>query len=356
MTIDELRERIDVIDGEILSLLNQRARCAVDIGHIKATHGRAPFVPAREIRLLQRLEEMNRGPLAPRSVRSIFREIISACLNLERPISIAYLGPPATQTQIAAHQQFGASAEYVPTRSIADVFAAVETSRQDFGVVPVENSTAGSVPDTLDNFVETPLTIVAEVLLPIHFSLLSRETELGKIKRVFSIPIATEQCRRWLDSNLPEVEIVDSPATARAAQQASEEDGAAAIASRAAADLYGLTVLHDRIEDNCHNTTRFLVLGHHGSEPSGRDKTSLMFAVSHQPGRLNAALECLEQYRINLTMINSRPTKRMPWEYVFFVDIQGHTQDENVKAALDAMRERSAFTKVLGSYPEASTM
>jgi len=354
MTIQDIRSKIDSIDEQVLKLLNQRARLALEIGHLKAVDGRVPFVPAREIQLLERLQSLNKGPLPPTAVRAVYREIISACRNLERPISIAYWGPPATQTHLAAIQQFGESADYEPVRTIADVFNAVETSRQDFGVVPVENSTAGSVQDTLDHFSDTSLTICAEVLLPVHFALLTTEESLAEIKRIYSIPIAVEQCRGWLADHLPNVEIIDAAPTSRAAQLASEEPNAAAIAGRLAAEIYQLNILYDRIEDSAHNTTRFLVIGHHSPDPSGRDKTSIMFAAPHRPGGLNAVLNCLQAHNINLTMINSRPTRRMPWEYLFYVDVQGHSQDPGLKEALDAMRSRCDFLRILGSYPESA--
>ena len=357
MTLQELRTQIDAIDDQVLTLLNQRARLAVDVGHLKAVHGRPPFVPAREIQLLADLERQNKGPLSPACVRAIFREIISACRNMEHPVSVAYLGPAATWSHLAARQQFGESAEYDPVRTISDVFAAVETSRQDFGVVPIENSTAGTVGDTLDSFVRTSLTVVAEIYYQIHFALLSRETDLSHIQRVYSLPIATDQCRRWLTDNLSHAKIVDvsgdGSSTARAAQVAAAEPHSAAIASRMAGEMYHLNTLFDRIEDSAYNQTRFLVMGHHGNDPSGRDKTSLMFAVPHVPGSLNAALDCLEQHSINLTMINSRPTKQMPWEYVFFIDVQGHAQEQALSAALAEMKTRCAFLRILGSYPEA---
>ncbi|MCA1597075.1 MAG: prephenate dehydratase [Chloroflexi bacterium] len=255
-------------------------------------------------------------------------------------------------------QQFGDSATYEPVRSFADVFAAVETSRQDFGVVPVENSTAGSVGETLDNFAQTSLTVCAEILYQIHFALLSKETDLKSIKRVYSLPIAAEQCRRWLAAHLPDARVVDASgdasSTARAAQLAAEDPGSAAIAGRIAAEIYGLNILQERIEDSAHNRTRFFVLGHHGGEPSGRDKTSIMFAVAHRPGALSSVLECLEQNQLNMTMINSRPTKLMPWEYVFFVDVQGHAAEEPLSSALKVMSGRCAFLRVLGSYPDSS--
>ena len=356
MSLSELRIRIDAIDEQVLDLLSQRANLALDIGHLKAAQGKPAFVPGREMQLLERIEQLRKGPLSGTAVRAIYREIISACRNLERPSSVAYLGPEATWSHLAARQQFGSSAIYEPVRSIGDVFAAVETRRHDYGLVPVENSTAGSVPDTLDNFMKTSLKVCGEVLYQINFALLSRETDLSKVRRIYSLPIATEQCRRWLTDHLPDIPVDVVTSTAHAAHMAAQEDGAAAIASPLAGEIHGLNTLMDRIEDSARNQTRFLVLGHDGTDPSGRDKTSILFAVPHQPGSLHTVLECLKEQNINMTFITSRPTRQMQWEYVFFIDVQGHADEPALKKALDAMHTRCAFMQVLGSYPEASVV
>lgn len=356
MSLQELRTKIEAVDEQILKLLNERAGLAMEVGHVKAGLGQPPFVPGREVQVLERIQKLNGGPLPRTALRAIYQEIISSCRNLEQPVTVAYLGPAATWSHLAARQQFGETAHYEPVHSIAEVFAAVETCRQDFGLVPVENSTAGAVGDTLDALAETSLTVCAEVLYQIHFSLISTETELSNIRRVYSLPIAAEQCRRWLAHHLPHAEIKDAPgdasSTAHAAQLAAAEPHSAAIANRAAADAYGLKALFDRIEDTACNTTRFFVLGRNQNEPSGRDKTSLMFAVPHRPGSLNTALKCLEKNGVNLTMINSRPTKQMPWEYVFFVDVQGHAREEGLAASLAEMKLQCAFLRILGSYAE----
>ncbi|MDQ2732970.1 MAG: prephenate dehydratase [Armatimonadota bacterium] len=357
MSLLELRTQIEALDEQVLHLLNQRAGLAMEVGHVKAGLGQPPFVPGREVQVLERIQRLNVGPLPATAIRAIYQEIISSCRNLEHPVTVAYLGPAATWSHLAARQQFGETAQYEPLYSIAEVFAAVETGRQDFGLAPVENSTAGAVGDTLDALAETSLTICAEVLFQIHFSLVSKEADLSDIQRVYSLPIAAEQCRRWLNHHLPHAEIRDAPgdasSTAHAAQKAAAEPHSAAIANRAAAEAYGLESLFDRIEDTASNTTRFFVLGKNGNEPSGRDKTSLMFAVPHRPGSWNTALRGLEKNGVNLTMINSRPTKQMPWEYVFFVDVQGHAREERLAAAMAEMKLQCAFLRILGSYAEA---
>lgn len=354
MSLDEWRARIDAIDRQILDLLNQRAEAAIQVGRIKQDTGAERYVPEREQELLERLLRLNPGPLPAGAIRAIWREIFSASLTLQRPLQIAYLGPEATFTHQAALQGFGDSAEYLAARGIPEIFAEVERGRADFGVVPVENSTEGSVNHTLDRLIDSPLLISGEILLEIHHALLGRAPDLGGVKVVYSHPQALAQCRQWLAAELPDVPPVEVASTAAAVERAREEPTAAAIASELAGRLYDLPVLRSRIEDAAHNVTRFLIIGLRAMGPSGRDKTSILFSIKDEVGALYRMLEPFAANALNLTRIESRPTKRRPWEYVFFVDFEGHRDDPAVHAALAELRTRCLFLKVLGSYPSAA--
>lgn len=357
--IADLRREIDKLDVQILDLINRRAHLALEIGHLKT--GPKPkddspkpvYVPEREKAVFQRLIALNRGPLDKMAVRSIYREIISACRALEKPLRVAYYGPPATYTHIAAMQKFGGSTEFQPHRLIREVIQAVETGQADYGVVPVENSTAGVVESTLDVFSGTDVSVCSEIFVPIHHNLMSRVERVDDIERIYSHPQATAQCRQWLSVHIPHVEIVETTSTAQGATQAASEPSSATIASRAAADEYGLNILAENIEDNPRNRTRFLVVGMHKPDRTGHDKTSLMFSVKHEAGALYTALSAFQRHAINMTMIESRPTKQTPWEYVFFIDIQGYATDAPVVAALTELEECCLFVRILGSYPEA---
>lgn len=355
MDIQEIREKIDHIDAQLVSLINQRAELARAIGEAKATRDMVPFAPARERQVLDNVAALNQGPLGIAALQAIYREIISACLAMERPLRIAYWGPPASNTHVASRARFGSQAEYAPMDSIAGVFAEVERGGADCGVVPVENSTEGIINHTLDMFLDSTLKICSEVYTPISHNLLSRCSDLAAVQRVYTMPQATGQCRNWLERNLPTVERIEVTTTARAAEIAAQEPGAAAIANHAAAELYGVPILAEHIEDNPRNRTRFLVLGNIQTTPSGHDKTSIMFSVRHEAGELIRALAAFEKHDVNLTLIESRPTKMTPWEYVFFIDACGHVddpQDASLQKALARFRERCLFVKVLGSYPE----
>lgn len=354
MGLDEWRARIDAIDRQILDLLNRRAEAAIQVGRIKQDKGADPYVPEREQELLDRLLRLNSGPLPSEAIRAIWREIFSASLALQRPLRIAYLGPAVTFSHQAATLGFGASAEYLPERGIHEAFSAVECARADFGVVPVENSTEGTVNHTLDRLIDSDLLISGEILLEVHHALLGRAGELGGVKVVYSHPQALAQCRRWLAAELPDVPTVEVASTAVAVERALDEPTAAAVASELAARLYDLPVLRARIEDSPHNVTRFLVIGTRAMGPSGRDKTSVLFSIKDEVGALYRILEPFARHALNLTKIESRPTKRRPWEYVFFVDFEGHREDPTVQAALAALQAQCLFLKVLGSYPSAS--
>jgi chorismate mutase/prephenate dehydratase len=352
--LSELRARIDRVDDQILDLLDQRAACNAEIGRIKARDAASPFVPARELEIYERLERRGGGPFPRTAVRSVFREIISASISLQRGVKVSYLGPRGTFTHQAALQQFGRMADYLPSSTIAEIFAAVERGQAEFGVVPVENSTEGVVSHTLDLFVDSPLTICAEIHVPIHHALLSREGELERITVVYSHAQPLAQCRQWLELNLPGVPQQTLHSTTQAAERASAESGAAAIASLAAAELYGLRVVRAGIEDHEGNTTRFLVICREAPRRSDRDITSLLFSIKRDlPGALYRALEPFALAKVNLTRIESRPTKSRAWEYIFFCDFEGHADDPRVARAIAELEPRCDFVKVLGSYPRA---
>ncbi len=352
MSLDELRRRIDDIDRQLIRLLNERTRFALEIGRIKRENGGEIYVPAREQEVLKRAEEINDGPLPAESVRAIYREIMSAAIALERLVKIAYLGPPATFTHQAARMRFGASVAYESCDTIHDVFMAVAKRTCDYGVVPIENSTEGAVTHTLDEFTETPLRICAEIYLPISHNLLSKSPREA-IRRVYSNPQVFGQCRRWLQERMPGVEQIPVSSTARAAELAAGEAGAGALAGLLAADLYKLDVIERDIQDVGENTTRFLVIGPTYGPPTGEDRTSVVFGVRHKVGALYEALSSFSRHGINLCKIESRPNKTKAWEYLFFVDFEGHAEDESVRVALAELREHCTVLTVLGSYPRA---
>lgn len=355
--LKELRKEIDAIDEEILKLLNQRAKLAKRAGEIKKSMGLEVHVPEREREIINRIIRLNKelyGEEFPtEAVVHIYREIISACLSLEKELKIAYLGPKATFTHQAALEYFGFSAHYVPVSTIEDVFREVETGRVDYGVVPVENTTEGVVNYTLDMFLESDLKIVGEVVIPIKLNLLSTASGLENIKTVYSHRHALAQCKEWLRKNLPQASLIETESTAKACELVMELEDAGAIASEVAAYTYHLNILAENIQDNPNNYTRFLVIGKRWMKPTGKDKTSIIFAVKDEAGALYKALESFYRYGVNLTKIVSRPSKKKVWDYVFFVDLEGHAEEENVKKALELLQERSQMVKVLGSYPKA---
>jgi chorismate mutase/prephenate dehydratase len=350
--LDALRAQIDHIDDQLLALLSQRARLVVEVGERKRASGHdAIYVPGREKRIYQRLTRRNRGPLPPESVRAIFREVISSCLAMEQPLRIAYLGPEATFSHLAALEQFGSRATLQPADSIPGVFDEVEHRRADYGVVPVENSTQGVVAQTLDRFVSSPLTIKAELLLRIDHYLLSRAGRLTGIRRVVSHAQSFGQCRQWLADHLPSVPLEEVSSNAKAAAIAAKQPGTAAIAGRLAAEHYDLKVVAAHIQDQATNLTRFLVIGHDGlAAPTGEDKTTVLFSVRHQPGVLFTLLKPFADHHVNLTSIESRPMSGRPWEYFFFLDFEGHARDRRVARALRALQTQTLTCRVVGSY------
>lgn len=353
MDLDEFRSRINDLDEQILKLLNQRAEAALRIGELKRRQDLPYFVPEREAEIVSRLLSLNPGPIPAEGIKAVWREILSASLALEHALSVVYLGPPATFTHQAAIQRFGSSATLVPTRSIAEVFDEVERGHAEFGVVPVENSTEGSVNVTLDRLIDSDLAIAGELMLEISHHLLSRAPELTAIRTVCSHSQALAQCREWLATHLPDAALEEVSSTGAAAERALKDSTVAAVASELAAYLYTLPVVMRRVEDNPYNSTRFLVLGRRASPPSGKDKTSILCSVKHEVGALATFLESFARHGLNLTKIESRPTKRRPWEYVFFVDFEGHLDAPPVQAVLSEVRERCLFLKILGSYPVA---
>ncbi|WP_242469558.1 prephenate dehydratase [Rhabdochromatium marinum] len=350
-----VRERIDATDAEILRLLSERARCAQEVAEIKATH--APqshfYRPEREAEILRRIKSDNPGPLHDEEVARLFREIMSACLALEKPLSVAYLGPEGTFTQAAALKHFGHSVRTLPFGAIGDIFREVEAGACHFGVVPVENSTEGVVSHTLDTFMQSPLHIVGEVTLRIHHHLMSRASRLCDVRRVYSHQQSLAQCRAWLDRHLPQAERIPVGSNAEAARLATETTDTGAVAGEAAAEIYRLNLLANRIEDDPRNTSRFLIIGPEDAPPSGKDKTSLLLSCRNEAGGLYRLLTPLAEHTISMTRIESRPSRQGVWDYVFFVDLCGHRNDEQVAAALDQLRVSANLFKILGSYPEA---
>jgi len=351
--LSELRMKIDCIDDEILALLNKRAEVVIAVGKTKSDKSQEFYVPNREQAIYERLTAANPGPFPSEAIRRVFREIISASLALEQPLKVAFLGPQGTFTHGAAMKQFGFSAQLVPQKSIPAVFDEVLRGRVNLGVVPVENSTEGVVSHTLDMFMESDLKINAEILMEISHFLVSRTGRMEDVRKVVSHPQPLAQCRKWLEENLPDTPLVDVGSTAMAAQIVAEDETAAAITSEMAVPLYGLQVVKERIEDNPNNFTRFLVIGRKNPDPSGRDKTSIMFSVKDKPGILYHMLEPFSKRGLNLSKIESRPMKKKAWEYIFFLDLEGHVEQEVVSSALNELREHCQFLKVLGSYPMA---
>lgn len=355
-TLAELRAQIDALDQEILAKLSQRAQCAQAVGEVKKAEEGDNIVfyrPERERQVLNRLQALNQGPLPDAEVARLFREIMSACLALELPLNIAYLGPEGTFTQAAALKQFGHSVTTNAKRSIEEVFKAVETGDCQYGVVPVENSTEGMVTHTLDTLALSPLNICGEVLLRIEQNLLTHEEHLEAVKVVYSHSQSLAQCRVWLAENLPNVETVMVGSNAEAAKRAAKERHSAAIAGKMAAELYELPVRYTHIEDNSSNTTRFLVIGRQFIESSGNDKTSILVSSHNRPGLLYKLLEPIGRHNVNMTRIESRPSKQGMWEYVFFIDLEGHQNAPEMQALFAEIRDQASLFRVLGSYPKA---
>lgn len=356
--LEDIRADIDRIDRELVRLVNERARHAGEAALAKRARDgddTPMYRPDREAQLLRRLDEINPGPLTGGDLRRILAEVVSACRALELPLSVAFLGPAGTYTQAAALKHFGRGVSTAAQSTIDAVFREVESRSCDYGVVPIENSTEGVVNHTLDMFVGSSLSICGEVMLPIHHCLMSAAGGLEMIERVYSHQQSLAQCRKWLDANLPQVELAPVSSNAEAARLASLDPRVAAIAGRVAADIYALPVLVANIEDEPDNTTRFLVIGHDRVAPSGDDKTSVMFWFRDRPGGLFQAIEVFARRGMNMTRIESRPSRLQRWTYVFYVDVAGHRDDEQVRQALEELAQRTDFCKVIGSFPRAIT-
>lgn len=350
MSLSKLRKEIDQLDRKLIHLLNLRAEATKKIGKIKIKTGKSIYTPEREMEVLRRVTSQNRGPLKKGALEAIYREIMSGALALERVLKIAYLGPKASFSNLAAIKRFGSQMEYIACISIPEVFSEVEADAADYGVVPVENSIEGAVTHTLDMLIDSGLKICAQVNLNVSHNLLANCVK-NKIRRIYSNPQVFGQCRIWLQKNLPCAQLLDVASTTYAAEIAKKEKNSAAIASLLASKVYGLKVAARAIQDSLHNITRFLVVGKNTASPTGHDKTSLLFSIKDRVGALYDTLLPFRKYGVNLTKIESRPSKKKAWEYYFFVDISGHQDDIKIKRALNDLERRCTYLKVLGSYP-----
>jgi len=348
--LKKLRAIIDALDQEMLELINRRAAHARSIGQLK---NGAVYRPEREAQILRRIKEANPGPLSDETVARLFREIMSACLALEKPMAVSYLGPQGTFSEAAAVKHFGHAAHAIACSSIDEVMQKVEAGEVDYAVAPVENSTEGAVGRTLDLMLATPLKICGEVVLRVHQHLLGKSKGLKNVKRIYSHAQSFAQCHEWLNRNLPGIQRVPVASNAEAARLAGKDTGSYAIAGDMAAERYRLNILTPNIEDEPNNTTRFWILGAHDAEPSGKDKTSLVMSSKNVPGAVHQLLTPLARHGVSMSKLESRPSRTGLWEYVFFVDIEGHQREENVAKALAELGEKAAFLKILGSYPAA---
>jgi chorismate mutase/prephenate dehydratase len=355
MSLDELRNRIDEIDNQLVELLNERARVVVEIGKLKSKTGGQIYAPDREKQVLEKVTKANRGPLPDKSLVAIWREMMSGSFALERSLRIGYLGPGGSFSHTAAMLKFGQSVEYEPLADIRSIFDEVSKGHCDLGLVPIENTTGGGVIETLDALIDSDVKVCSEVLMTIHHNLLGN-CGLEQVEKIYSKPEVFAQCRNWLSATFKEARTIPVASTAKAAQMASAEAGAAAIGSRVAAELYGLKVICENIEDIANNITRFLVVGREDAKPTGEDKTAILFSTAHKAGALADVLDVFKQYNINLTNIESRPSKKRQWEYYFFVDFVGHRTDENVQAGLEESRKHCLQLSILGSFPRATEL
>ncbi len=357
--LEKLRGRIDQIDDQLLELFNQRARCAVEVAEVKRALNQGEedinfFRPDREAQVIKRLKSLNQGLLSNDEVGRLIREVMSACLALEQPLKIAYLGPEGTFTQSAALKHFGHSVSTVPMSSIPDVFSSVKSGHADYGLVPVENSTEGVISHTLDMFIDSDLKVCGEVEIRIHHHLANRSQDSSRIRHIYSHQQSFAQCRRWLDQNFPGIERIPVSSNAEAARLASVEDDAAAICGLPAVEIFDLKICHENIEDLSDNTTRFVIIGNQDVDPSGNDKTSLLISTRNVPGALLGLLQPLADNGISMNKIESRPAQGHKWAYVFFIDIDGHQRDADVATALNQLKQQASLFKILGSYPKAS--
>ncbi len=353
--LSKLRKKIDEIDETIVKLLNERAKLAKEVGHIKKQYNLPIYVPSREQEIFERLQKLNQqyGEFPTDFIKPVFREIIAACRSTEENLKVAYLGPRATFTHQASLHHFGQAVEHIPVQTIRDVFEELEKGKVDFGVVPVENTIEGVVNYTLDMLMDFDLKIIGEIILEISLHLMGINPNLNEIKRVYSHRHALAECRDWLHKNLPDAQLIEVESTAKAAEIAKDDFESVAIASEAAADIYGLHIIEKKIDKHINNLTRFLIIGKEIPKPTGNDKTSFIFSLKNEVGALYKTLEPLYKRGINLTKIESRPSKKGAWDYIFFTDIEGHIEEPTIKQALEELKEKSPYFKILGSYPKA---
>jgi len=355
MSLDDLRKRIDEIDHQLVKLLNERARVVVEIGSVKNKTDRPVYAPDREKEVFERVIKANEGPLPDRCLIAVWRELMSGSFVLERPLRIAYLGPGGSFSHTAAMLKFGQSVEYEPLADILSIFDEVSKGHCDLGLVPIENTTGGGVIETLDALIDSDVKICAEVLMAIHHNLLAN-CPLEEVEKIYSKPEIFAQCRNWLSATFKEAKTVPVASSARAAQMASHERFAAAIGSTAAAELYGLRIVCENIEDITNNITRFLVLSRDDAKPSGEDKTAILFSTAHKAGALADVLDVFKGFGINLTNIESRPSKKRQWEYYFFMDFLGHRTEERIQQGLEEARKHCLQLSILGSFPRATEL
>ncbi len=355
-TLEKLRQQIDGVDYKLLELISERASLAKQVAKVKAEtcEGQNFYRPDREATVLKRVLEHNQGPLSDDEMARLIREVMSACLALEQRLQVAFLGPSGTFTEEAAYKHFGRSVRTLAASSIDDVFREVESDNANYGIVPIENSTQGIVNSTLDMFLESELKIVGEVELRVHHQLLSNMAQLDEIKVLYSHQQSLAQCKKWLETNLPGVKRIPAASNSDAAQRASKDQGAGAIASETAAELYDLTVLSRNIEDSPDNITRFLIIGKQSVQATGDDKTTILISAKNKPGALYSLLQPLANNNVSMTRIESRPSHCVNWEYVFFLDIEGHIETDAVKNSLEELKAEADLMKVLGSYPRAA--
>ncbi len=355
MSLEELRKRIDELDHQLVQLLNERARVVVEIGKLKNKVGKAVYSPDREKEVFAKIAEANKGPLPDKCLVAIWRELMSGSFVLERPLRIGFLGPKGSFSHTAAMLKFGQSVEYESLADITSIFDEVSKGHCDLGLAPIENTTGGGVIETLDALIDSDVKVCAEVLMAIHHNLLGN-CSLDKIEKIYSKPEVFAQCRNWLSATFKDAQTVPVASTAKAAQLATEEPNSAAIGSRIAAELYGLRIICENIEDIANNITRFLVIGREDARPTGEDKTAILFSTAHKAGALADVLEVFKRFNINLTNIESRPSKKRQWEYYFFMDFVGHRTDEQVKKGLEETRKHCLQLSILGSFPRATEL
>jgi chorismate mutase/prephenate dehydratase len=349
--LSNLRKQIDSLDLEIVTKIQERAKIASTIGELKKAKGEPIYRPDREKEVYEKIKKLNKGPLPDTALTSIYRELMSATIAIEKGLNIAYLGPEGSFSHQAVRARFGMSIQSLQFPSIPEVFKSVETGKCDYGVVPIENSSEGLVNSTLDMLVNSELQIYSEIYIKISLYLLGFDTDLSKLTKLYGIKIANSQCKNWIAANLPNCEIIETSSTAKAAQIVAEKKEGAAIASKIAGDIYGLNTIRENIEDLPNNSTRFLIIGRSQCLPTGKDKTSMVFSLSDKPGSLFLTLKPFYEKNINLSKIESRPTRRNSWQYNFFVDFNGHEKDPEINEIISEIRDRATFFRILGSYP-----